>query len=228
MGYHFESVDFSSENLQRFNKRLEQQLASLKTLLQQPGWGEGPCTLGAELEVYLLDANGQPKLCNQELLDSAQDPCLTEELNQFNLEYNMPPVLCNSGAFQTIEQRLLSKLASLQKLAAHHQTKIAAIGILPTLRQEHFGLHSMTDRPRYHALTQVLKNLRKAPFQIDIHGPEVLNLAVDDLTLEGANTSFQFHYQASPQRFNQTYNTIQLITPLVLALATNSPYLLEK
>ncbi len=60
-------------------------------------------------------------------------------------------------------------------------------------------------------------------FQIDINGAEPLKLAMQDITLEGANTSFQVHYRVTPSAFADTFNAVQLMTPLALALAANSP-----
>lgn len=228
MGQHFSEQHFSEHQFQLFAQRLELNLAALRSLLNRPGWGLGDCSVGAELEIYLLEPNGLPKLCNQALLDAAKDPLLTEELNRFNLEYNLPPVMFQGCPFSEVEQQLLCKLELLRQLADEQQSKVTAIGILPTLKMEHFGPHSMTDMPRYHALTHRIRQLRRGAFHIDIKGPEQIKLDVDDLTLEGANTSFQFHYRVAPKDFNDTYNAIQLVTPIVLAVAANSPYLLGK
>jgi gamma-glutamyl:cysteine ligase YbdK (ATP-grasp superfamily) len=46
-----------------------------------------------------------------------------------------------------------------------------------------------------------------------------------DITLEGANTSFQVHYRVEPKNYADTFNAIQLMTPVVLAIAANSPTL---
>jgi hypothetical protein len=49
-----------------------------------------------------------------------------------------------------------------------------------------------------------------------------LEVAVDDVALEGANTSFQVHLRVDPGRFTATYNAVQLATGPVLAVAGNS------
>ena len=46
------------------------------------------------------------------------------------------------------------------------------------------------------------------------------------MTLEGANTSFQLHLRIEPEKFADTFNAAQLMTPMSLALAANSPLLL--
>ncbi|MBW8191462.1 glutamate--cysteine ligase [Neiella marina] len=228
MGHHFLNQQFTPENFQRFSQRLEQNLASLQALMANPSWGLGPHSVGAELEYYLLDNNGAPKCCNQQLLKHAQDPQLTEEFNQFNLEYNLSPAPFSGKPFSNIEQQIILKSLNLQRLAQEFDAQVAVIGILPTLNECHLGPHSMTDSERYHALTEQICKRRGRPFHINIHGVESLASDINDLTLEGANTSFQFHYRVEPSQFNDTYNAIQLITPLVLAVAGNSPFLLGK
>jgi hypothetical protein len=53
-----------------------------------------------------------------------------------------------------------------------------------------------------------------------------LELAADDVGLEGANTSFQVHLRVDPDRFADCFNAAQLATGPVLAAAANSPTLL--
>ena len=51
----------------------------------------------------------------------------------------------------------------------------------------------------------------------------MLELAADDVGLEGANTSFQLHLRVDPDRFASYFNAAQLATAPVLAAAGNSP-----
>ena len=66
---------------------------------------------------------------------------------------------------------------------------------------------------------------RGGRFNIDINGEDPLQLEMEDITLEGANTSFQVHYRVNPEDYADSFNAIQLMTPLALALAANSPTL---
>jgi hypothetical protein len=47
----------------------------------------------------------------------------------------------------------------------------------------------------------------------------------DDVTMEGANTSFQFHYRVKNKRFAHVFNAFLLATPVIMGLAANSPTL---
>ena len=51
-------------------------------------------------------------------------------------------------------------------------------------------------------------------------------MAHDNVMLESANTSFQIHFQVTPDEFARLYNIAQAITGPVLACAANSPLFL--
>jgi hypothetical protein len=70
--------------------------------------------------------------------------------------------------------------------------------------------------------------LRQDPFRIRIAGQDPLELAVGDIGLEAANTSFQVHLRVDPADFTRTYNAVQLATAPVLAVSGNSPTFLGR
>jgi hypothetical protein len=86
----------------------------------------------------------------------------------------------------------------------------------------------MTDAPRYRALNSGLRRLRQAPFSIRIAGQDPLELASEDVGLEGANASFQVHLRVAPAAFTCLYNAVQLATAPVLAVSGNSPTFLGR
>jgi hypothetical protein len=63
---------------------------------------------------------------------------------------------------------------------------------------------------------------------VAIAGEDTLTLSWDDVTLEGANTSLQFHLRVTPQEFARVYNAAQLVTAPVLAVSANSPLFLGR
>src|SRR5690606_28494949 len=180
-------------------------------------------SLGAELEVYVIDAEGKPLGCNREIQARAADPLLTLELNRFNLEYNLPPVPLAETPFHATEHNMREALQRLEEHAGAEGGRIVPIGILPTLTFNNFGPRAMTDEPRYHLLKKRLREIREGLFKVNITGEDELVIETGDITFEGANTSFQVHYRVDPARFTDTYNALQLIMPLVLALGCNSP-----
>ena len=78
-------------------------------------------------------------------------------------------------------------------------------------------------KKRYRALSAGMRAWRGAPFAVRIAGAEPLEMACADITLEGANTSFQVHLRCAPHHFADTYDAAQLVTPLAVAIAANSP-----
>ena len=225
MGIEINNTSFSAEDFRAFNERLEENLEALCGLVRQPEFGKGPASLGAELEMYIIDQQGNPLYANQEIEAQANDPHLTLELNRYNLEYNLSPYNISAGAFAATEREICERLSHLRGVAAGMGGRIVPIGILPTLRQSDFGPHCVTDRRRYHALVEQLIKRRGGEFRIDINGDEPLQLDMADITLEGANTSFQVHYRVDPSHYADTFNAIQLVTPLALAIGANSPTL---
>jgi gamma-glutamyl:cysteine ligase YbdK (ATP-grasp superfamily) len=225
MGIEINKTSFADQDYLKFKGRLEENLAALQQLLADPGFGCGPRSLGAELEMYIVDGDGNPLYANQEILAAADDAQLTLELNRYNLEYNLSSYAFTAAPFAATEQEILAKLEHLGKVAATVGGRIVPIGILPTLRQSDFGAHCITERKRYHALVSQLIRRRGGEFNIHINGRDPLRLDMADITLEGANTSFQVHYRVNPRDYADTFNAIQLMTPLAVAIGANSPTL---
>ncbi|XOV86412.1 MAG: glutamate--cysteine ligase [Pseudomonadota bacterium] len=225
MGLEINQIDFSAEDQASYIQRLEDNLAALDHVLARPGFGTGAGSLGAELEMYVVDKAGLPLAKNEEILAVANDPQLTLELNRYNLEYNLTPYLLSDAPFEATEQEISTRLETANTLAQAFGGRIVPIGILPTLTQAHFGASFVTNRKRYYALVAQLIRRRGANFRIDINGADPLKLDMTDITLEGANTSFQVHYRVNPADFVDCFNAFQLVTPLVVAISANSPTL---
>jgi gamma-glutamyl:cysteine ligase YbdK (ATP-grasp superfamily) len=225
VGTAIERIEFTEDDYRRFSARLRDNLNAFRRLAATPGFGEGEPSFGAELELYIVDQLGRPLHINQEIQQELHDPQLTLELNRYNLEYNFNPVLARDHCLHRTEQEALAALRKIDACADKWHGSTVPVGILPTLRQADTGYHAMTKLPRYEALTRELIKIRGGPFQIHIEGEDVIDLAMEDVTLEGANTSFQIHLKVPVQEFADTYNALQLVTPLVLALSANSPIL---
>lgn len=225
MGIEIQQTSFNDAEYAEFRAALERNLDELGALLATPGFGEGPGSIGAELEMYIVDAQGFPLHANQEIQAALGDPQLTLELNRYNLEFNLSPYLVAEQPFTRTEDEVLRKLDALRRVAADFGGRIVPIGILPTLRASDFGPHCITDRKRFHALVAQLLKRRGGKFRIDIRGEDPLQLDMADITLEGANTSFQVHYRVNPGDFADTFNAIQVMTPLAVAIGANSPTL---
>jgi hypothetical protein len=226
MGIDIDQEEFDDSDYSRFAERLEECLAALGQLLERPGFGTGPATVGAELELFLIDGAARALPHNQAVCARVDDPRVTVELDRFNLELNATPVPLAGQPFAALGGELNVLLDHVADVAQDHAGRPALIGILPTLRLADLGPGVMTDVPRYRALDSGLRRLRRDPFRIRIAGEDPLELASRDVTLEGVNSSFQIHLRVDPADFTRTYNAVQLATAPALAVSGNSPIFL--
>ncbi|WP_426749264.1 glutamate--cysteine ligase [Myxococcus sp. Y35] len=228
MGMAIHQEEFLPEEHARFSRRLMENLEALRALLARPGFGVGRPTVGAELELCLVDALGFPLPVNRQVLARTEDPRVTLELDAFNLELNLRPGPLAGKPFTALRKEIESGLAAVGRGAATQGARVAVIGILPTLREADLGSSALTPESRYRAMSAAIRHRRAAPFQVSIRGEEALTLTWNDVTLEGANTSLQYHLRVAPRDFARTYNAAQLATAPVLAAAGNSPLFLGR
>lgn len=228
MGLAITEENFTAEDYQRFMQKVRLDLEVLQQVVSREGFGEGETTIGAEVEFYIVDQAGRVNPINQTINERLADPLLTVELNRFNLEYNLSPQVFSGSPFKKSEKELVNAVSAINQLAKPLDGKLVSIGILPTLTEDNFSADMMTDTPRYHVLSKILREQRGGPFEIHIRGEDRLAFKTDEVTLEGANTSFQLHWRVPTARFADYYNALQLVTPLAVALGANSPSLFQK
>lgn len=228
MGLQFQQHHVTEAQNTLFHERLHSQLSSVDQELLRPCYDQPVVSFGAELEMYLIDRHFMPAALNEPVLSKARVNGLQDELNQYNIEYNLEPVVASEAPFSQLAAQLRHATRAIDQAASLYDGHAVAIGILPTLSAQHLTQDYLTNRPRYKALSNALKALNNGPFNIDIHGLDTIKIRCEEVTLEGANTSFQFHHRVPVSRFTQCYNAAQLTSPLVLALAGNSPFFMGK
>lgn len=226
MGLQITQEHFDEQAYRQFSQRLASSLEALDQLLKRPEFGSGPHSIGAEMELSIIDQAGQACPINRAVLNQSVDEHVQLELDRFNLEYNLTPTLLAGRPFSNLQTQLEEALASLERRANRLGGRIVPIGILPTLKIQELDTSVMSDLPRYRALSAGLRRLKKGPFVVHITGCEPLTVTCPDVTLEGATTSFQIHLRVDPDQFASVYNAAQLATPVVLALGANSPIFL--
>src|SRR5829696_5847931 len=91
MGLTIERERFDPADYQRFEQRLEECLVALGRLLERPAFGRGQATVGAELELSLVNDKGRALPRNQEVRAETADPRVVLEIDRFNLELNLTP-----------------------------------------------------------------------------------------------------------------------------------------
>ena len=228
MGLEIDRERFTDEDFSRFAARLRSCNQALAALLERPGFGEGAPSIGAELELDLVDDEGRPAPVNRAVLADTLDGRVTLEVDRFNLEINADPVPLAGAPFSATRRELEGALGAIREAARVHGARPVIVGILPTLTESDLTSAALTDACRYRALSRGIRRRRGEPFPLHIHGRDELELTADDVVYEGANTSFQLHLRVSPGDFASTYNAAQLATAPALAIGGNSPFFLGR
>ncbi len=217
--------DEDAVRLRSFISRLLCDVQALERMLSEGMIESGVHRIGAEQELFLVDASRRPAPRALELLERVADPHYTTELGLFNLEINLDPLPFEDDCLSRLERQLDGALARLREAARECGAEVVLTGILPTLRKSDLALACMTPRPRYRALNSVLRQLRGGDYEFRLKGADELNVKHDSVMLEAACTSFQVHYQVEPAEFARCYNLAQAMTAPLLAAAANSPLL---
>lgn len=228
MGLEIDRETFTLEDHRVFVDKLRAGLDALEQVLLRPGFGAGPTTIGAEVELDLVDRSARPAPVADEVLAALDSPCFTTEINRFNLEYNAPPLPLRGRPFAALRAQLEGALASVRAAAASLGVVPVSVGILPTLEEHHLQGSMMTDKRRYRAISAALRAAQEGPFSLRIRGRELLEVMMEDVTSEGANTSLQVHLRCNPEDFARTYNAAQIVTAPVVAASANSPTFLGR
>ncbi|MGR6916672.1 glutamate--cysteine ligase [[Actinomadura] parvosata] len=223
MGRDLDKERFTEAEYTRFGERIREQLGVLRELLDTPGFGQGPVTIGAELELFLIDDEGRPLPRNDRVRDALDDDRVVLELGRYNIEANLTPLPLAGRPFEALSAEVQEMITKVD--GAVEGGGALPIGILPTLDTEDFTLGAMSDQNRYRAMSRGLRRLRLEPFLVKI---DDLELSVEDVILESANTSWQVHIRTPPERFARLFNAAQLAIGPVLAVCGNSPFFLGR
>ncbi|MCG8468336.1 MAG: CBS domain-containing protein [Gemmatimonadetes bacterium] len=209
--------------IRRFTSRLLTDLQALERMLADDVFETGVHRIGAEQEVFLVDADGNPAPVGPRIMASGPDPRVTTEFGAFNLEINADPIPLDGGCLRQMEQQLFELHGSLSGLAATHDARVLLCGVLPTLRPADLSRENRTPEERYEALDDALCAHRSEDYRIYIKGVDELLVEHDSSLIEACNTSFQLHLQVEPDEFSRMYNASLMAAAPVLAVATNSP-----
>jgi gamma-glutamyl:cysteine ligase YbdK (ATP-grasp superfamily) len=219
---------FSRADRQRYREKLRRCLDVFGRMLNESKFDfERPLT-GMEIEFNLVDAQQEPSMRNEEVLDAIASEVFQAELGQFNIEINVrPSSLAGTGAEQ-LEGELRDSLNEADRRARSAGAHIVMIGILPTLTPGHLTGAALSTNPRYELLNEQIFAARGEDLHIAIDGPERLDMHADTIAPEAACTSVQLHLQVSPQEYAATWNAAQCLAGVQLALGANSPFLFGK
>lgn len=211
-----------------FMKTLLRDVRALEQMLNNGMFETGVRRIGAEQELFIVDRSWRPAPLNDPILNDLNDGDFTTELAKFNMEFNLDPLVFGGDCLSRLEADINEHLVRVRNAARLHNAEVVLCGILPSLLKSDLTLDNLTDRPRYRVLNDALTQLRGGPYQLRIEGIDELSVEHDNVMLEACNTSFQVHFQVSPDEFARAYNIAQAVTAPVLAAASNSPLLFGK
>ena len=130
MGLQFHQHDVTRAQTTLFERRLHEQLAQIENELEKPSYNGSEVSFGAELEMYLIDRHFMPAALNEAVLGKARVTGLQEELNQYNIEYNLDPVDARGKPFTHLKRQLSQGTRAIDQTASLYDGHAVAIGIL--------------------------------------------------------------------------------------------------
>ncbi|GGM14768.1 glutamate-cysteine ligase family protein [Dactylosporangium sucinum] len=225
MGKDVETREFSREDRMRYRDKVRQCLDAFARMLADSPFEDGRGMSGLEIELNLVDEDYDPALRNQRVLDALADPAFVTELGQFNIEINVPPQQLQQDGLARFEAQVRESLNAAEEHAASVDTRLAMIGILPTLRRDQLTPDVLSANPRYALLNEQIFTARGEDLLIAIDGVERLHVRCDSIAPEAACTSVQFHLQVAPQQFAAHWNAAQAVAAAQVALGANAPFL---
>ena len=219
---------FTREDRQRYRDKVHRCLDVFERMLRESRFDfEAPMT-GMEVELNLVDSNGDPALLNAEVLDRIDDPAFQSELGRFNLEINVPPRSLTGMGVAEYETEVRAQLNAANDRAVEAGASMVMIGILPTLTEAHLTHEAISANPRYGLLDEQMLLARGEDLHIDIRGEENLETWSDSIAPEAACTSVQFHLQVAPDDFAAFWNAAQCVAGIQVAIGANSPYFMGR
>lgn len=236
MGYH-DTVrhTFTGTDRGHHREKVQRCLDALALMLRENRFSFAQRHMGLEIELNLVDAGLRPAMANSVVLEKIGDPRFTTELGQQNVELNVPPRPLSGNETVALEHHLRCLLNQADAKAGDAGTSLVLIGMLPTLRAEHFDARWLSDGERYSALNSEIFAARGEDMELDIEGTplpgrpgERLRAHCSSILGESACTSAQLHLQVAPDDFADYWNAAQCLAGVQVALAANSPFLLGR
>jgi hypothetical protein len=226
---------FSREDRQRYRAKIQRCLDALARMLAENTFSFPEQHMGLEIELNLVDDAMRPAMANTEVLEKINDPSFTTELGQQNVEINVRPRPIAGDETLRLEYELRGALRGANAKANDAGTRLVMIGMLPTLRAEHFDVRWLSNNPRYALLNDQIFAARGEEMVLSVEGipmpgrpPESLRSYAESILPEAACTSVQLHLQVAPEDFAAHWNAAQCLAGVQVAIGANSPFLLGK
>jgi Glutamate-cysteine ligase family 2(GCS2) len=230
-----ERLPCPGEDPRCYGHEIDACLKMLNQMLADGCFSAGPDQMGMELELNLIDGNINPAMANVTMLELLDDPMFQAELGQHMIELNLPPRPLAGDATLELEKELRDILNRVDVAAHAVALGLIMIGMLPTLRADHFDRQWISPVPRYLQLNERIMATRSANTELDIEGiplsvgtTERLRCASNSILSASACTSVQPHLKVAPNDFAAHWNAAQALAGAQVAIAANSPFLLGR
>lgn len=221
--------DLEGETRREYMLALLRELEAMERMSKEGLFERGVSRIGAEQELFLVDAAYHPTKGSLKVLERLKDPHFTTELGLFQLEANADSLPFSGNSLTAMENQLRTLFEQVRTAGEPIGVLPVMCGILPSIDKTDLGLDSMVPNPRYLSLSGAMKNARGESFDFSIRGADDLDWRHDSVMVEACNCSFQVHLQlAEPERFAQSYNLAQFLCAHVLAVSANSPLLFNR
>jgi len=228
VGQHDVNINRTASDLRLFMRHLLRDIQALEYMLENGMFEQGRSRIGAEQEFFLVDSDMRPASIGDKLIKHLDPEYFTPELALFNLEANLDPQDFDAHSLRRIEEQLKLLTHQITSRASSLGAHVVQTGILPTIRKSDLNLDNITPKPRYRMLNDVLCGMRGEENRLNIKGLDELMFTHDNVLIEACNTSFQLHFQVTPEEFAKYYNIAQAISGPLLGLAANSPILMGR
>ena len=225
MGRDVPAITISRRDRRAYRAKVRTCLDVLARMLRDSRFETDAHQVGLEIEFNLVDKAGYPAMTNADVLAAIADDSWGTELAKFNVELAADPVQLGNDVFTTMQSSLNGILTRVAEQVEPGGTRLAMIGILPSLREADVDVECISFNPRYRLLNDQILAARGEEMRILIEGQDRLLTYVDSILAEAACTSLQCHLQVSPDTFASYWNAAQSIAGIQVALAANSPYL---
>ncbi|HEY1619873.1 MAG TPA: glutamate--cysteine ligase, partial [Streptosporangiaceae bacterium] len=154
MGRDIQAIKISGEDRRKYRRKLRRSLDVFARMLQDRMFEDNPPLTGQEIELNLVDADGNPSMRSAAVLDAIADPAWETEVGQFNLEINVPPRQLGGDAVAGLEDEIRASLNAADAAARRTGTRLVMIGILPTLRQQDVHEGTLSPNERFKVLNE--------------------------------------------------------------------------
>lgn len=229
MGQELESSAFKDADFNTFVERLRAETDLVEKWEREGKVSGSPVSAGFELEAWLIDGDANPCANNEAFLDAVDSDLVVPELSAFNVEFNGAPQELTGVGLSELQTELQDLWRHAVNVADGLGSRLAMIGILPTVQDTDLCMTNMSASNRFKALNEQVFRLRKGrPIHLNIEGEDTLDSEHLDVMLEAAATSFQIHLKVPEGKGADYYNASKIVSAPLVAVSANSPYLFGK